>query len=330
MNIVCFHLNQVGDLAFSLPALKSLRDHYVGSSITSVVRPSLIDITSGAHLVDDILVRRGGLNRSKATLIDELRRRRFDLAVVFSQSAECAILAYLSGAPRRVGFVNTSAGFLLTGKVAFNHPPSTVNNLRLVESLGCHITKPDYVGLLRATDRQRERSREILRECGVGDSDKIVAFAPGTSGRRAVKEWSDEGYTRLAHRLTADGLGVVILGTHPMEQVTRKVPSVLDLSGRTNLGEALGILDRCRTLVAVDSGILHLSAAMGKHVVGLYGPSDHRITGPQGNGHEIVTTNAECSPCIRVTCEQNRKCMSSMSADLVYEAVCRLLARESV
>ena len=328
MKIVCFHLNQVGDLAFSLPALKSLRDHFAGSSITSVVRPSLVDITRGAQLVDDILIRRGGLGRSKSDLIKELRTRRFDMAVVFSQSAECAILAYLSGAPCRVGFINTSAGFLLTEKVYFKHPPSTVNNLRLVESLGCAVTKSDYVGLLSATDEQRERAREILAGCGIGDSDDIVCFAPGTSGRRAVKEWSDEGYADLADRLIADGLRVVILGTHPAQEVTQRVPEVLDLSGRTNLGEALGVLDRSRTLVAVDSGMLHLAAAIGKPVVGLYGPSDHRITGPQGEGHEIVSTDAECSPCIRVTCERGRICMNDMTSDMVYEAVGRILARE--
>ncbi len=159
MRILCFHLNQIGDLAFSLPAVKCIRDSFPGSSVTSVVRPGGDAILAGSGLVDHVVLRDSHLNLNKIRLVRQLRAGNYQLGVVFSQSAECAVLAYLSRAPRRIGFVNTSLGMLLTQRVAFVHPPSTQNNLRLVAELGCRITARDYAGLIKPTGRSDQRCK---------------------------------------------------------------------------------------------------------------------------------------------------------------------------
>jgi len=321
MRIACYHLNQVGDLAFSLPALKCIRDAFPDAVVTSVARPGMVELLGCSGLVDEVLVRRGGLNAAKIGLIRSLRQRRFDLAIVFSQSAECAVLAYLSGAPKRIGFINTSLGILLTRRVEFSHPPSTENNLRLVSEAGCGITCRDYVGLLKPTDALIERGERILGENGIMPDQPVVALSPGTSGRRSVKEWSDEGFAEVGRHLIARGYRVVVLGTQPASGIVAACDAITDLSGKTNLGEALAILSRSRALVAVDSGILHLAAAAGTKVVGLYGPSNPKITGPRGEGHVIVTSGEDCSPCVRTECKFDRKCMTNIDARRVIEAV---------
>jgi len=328
MRIACYHLNQVGDLAFSLPALKCVRDAFPDAVVTSVARPGMVELLGCSGLVDEVLVRRGGLNAAKIGLIRSLRQRRFDLAIVFSQSAECAVLAYLGGARRRIGFINTSLGILLTQRVEFSHPPSTENNLRLVSEAGCEITCTDYVGLLKPTDALIERGERILNDNGIMPDQPIAALAPGTSGRRSVKEWSDEGFAEVGRHLIERGYRVVVLGTQPASGIVAACDAITDLSGRTNLGEALAILSRSRTLVAVDSGILHLAAAAGTKVVGLYGPSNPKITGPRGEGHVIVTSGEDCSPCVRTECKFERKCMTNIDARRVIEAVDSILHGE--
>lgn len=329
MNIVCFHLNQVGDLIFSLPALKCLRDSFPGSIITSVVRPSQMEILESTGLVDFILPRGSQLNRKKLRLFNQLRSKSYDLAITFSQSAECAFLAYMSGAPKRVGFINTSLGSLLNHHIDFNHPPSTENNLRLVTSIGGQVSKCDYSNMLKLTSHQIERADKILAEHGIASKEPIVAFAPGTSGRRSIKEWTDEGYAELGRHLISNGIRVVILGTVPSSNIVEDCSQIIDLSGKTNLGEVAAILHKCKALVAVDSGVLHLGAAAGTRVVGLYGPSNPNITGPQGEGHKVLTSGAECSPCVKTECVYGRKCMIDLKAEDVIAAVDQILNMEA-
>lgn len=324
MRILCFHLNQVGDLAFSLPALKCIRESFPDSHITSVVRPGLAGVLRAAGLADEVLLRSNGA-LSKLRLIHHLRKGGYDLAVVLSQSASCALLARLSGANRRIGFADTSLGFLLTSRVEFHHPPSSENNLRLVEAAGCEISCRDYSGLLRPTQEQIDHANGILSHHGIAATDAIAVLAPGTSGRRRVKEWTDEGFAAVGGWLAGRGIRPVILGTEPASNIVKECGEIIDLSGKTNLGEAAAILGRARLMIGVDSGILHLCAAVGSPVIGLYGPSNPAITGPQGEGHIVLTSGADCSPCIRTECEQNRKCMMNIKADAVIERIVLLL-----
>lgn len=329
MRIICFHLNQIGDLAFSLPALKSIRDSLPDAEIHSVVRPGLSDVLASTGLVHETVCRKSGIDLYKPRLISRIRHAGYDLAIVFSQSAECALLSYLSRARERIGFINTSFGRLLTKRVDFHHPPSTENNFRLIEAAGIRATQRDYVGLLKASSDMTTQAGRILSERGISSEDRIVAFAPGTSGRRSVKEWSDEGFAEAGRHLTAQGIRVVVLGMVPATKIIKDCPRIIDLSGATNLGQLVGVLNRCDTLVSVDSGVLHLAAALGKRVAGLYGPSNYRITGPQGDGHVVITSKADCSPCVRTTCDRARVCMTGIEPDAVISAVDSILDRRS-
>lgn len=328
MKIVCFHLNQIGDFAFSLPALKSIRDSFPNDEIISVVRPGQREMMESTGFADKIVCRPMGMNLNKLKLAKHLASLKPDMAVVFSQSAECATLAYLSGAHERNGFVNTSLGSLLTKRIDFVHPPSTVNNLNLVEAIGGHITKRDYVGLLKPTASQIDRANKILLDNGIMPEDKVAALSPGTSGRRSIKMWTDEGFVAVGKHLVSKGLKVVVLGTESANAITKDCSGVIDLCGKTNLGEVVAILSRCRVLVAVDSGILHLCAATGTKVVGLYGPSNYKVTGPQGEGHAIITAGVQCSPCMQRKCSRGhgRICMLQIKPEDVVEAVDKILS----
>ncbi|MDH7600888.1 MAG: glycosyltransferase family 9 protein [Armatimonadota bacterium] len=327
MRIVCFHLNQIGDLMFSLPALKSLRDSFSPAYITSVIRPGLRQLLEWTNLADDVLVRSPGLGSHVFSLMCELRSRRYDLAVVFSQSAECALLAYMTRASRRLGFVNTSLGWLLTERVSFSHPPSTANNLRLVEAAGAACTKKDYYGLLSVPLDVVEAGRRLLASTGIDESVRFAVIAPGTSKRRRLKEWTDEGFAEVARYLGTQGLRVVCVGAVASPGIAQLCPQIVDLGGRTSLVEAAGVLAGCELLVGVDSGILHMCAAMGKPVVGLYGPTNPEVTGPQGEGHIVIRSNVGCSPCRLKTCKLDRKCMKDIKPVAVIDAVSEILRR---
>ena len=285
------------------------------------------DLLASTGLVDEILVRPTGLSAGKPALAWRLWSPGFDLALVFSQSASSAMFAWLSRAGKRVGFLNTSCGWLLNQHVDFRHPPSTANNLRLVKAAGCDVVTVDYAGLLKPTESCSARAEQLLSASGIGPGDRLVALAPGTSGRRSVKEWTDEGFAAVGRHLVQRGFKVIVVGSVPATNIVEQCGEIVDLSGRTSLAEVAAVLKRCEVLVSVDSGILHLCAAVGTKVVGLYGPSNSGITGPQGEGHVVLTSNAECSPCMRTECKYSRKCMTDLDASAVIEAVDSVLAQ---
>lgn len=324
--IACFHLNQVGDLIFSLPALYNLRMGFPEAHIASVARPPCRELLLLSGLVDQVIERPRRPFGSNLRVASHLRRERFDLAVVFSTSLGMASLALLSGAPVRAGFTHSKGKLFLTQHVAWSPPPSPQNNLRLVEAIGCPVVKTDYVRLIRPAGPDQEEARRILEAVGIGPDDQIAILAPGTSSRREVKSWSDAGFAEVADRLASEyGLKPVIVGSDSGTQICDLSKGTTDLTGKTSLSSLVAILDRARILIGVDSGVMHLAAAVGTPVVALFGPSDPAVTGPQGEGHQVVKADVHCAPCLKAECRIGRPCMEEITADMVFSAMASLL-----
>ncbi|HQJ07827.1 MAG TPA: glycosyltransferase family 9 protein, partial [Deltaproteobacteria bacterium] len=103
MRICVIHLNQIGDLVFSLPLLKALRDRYPDAEIHSVMKPYLKDLLAGSPLVNETIARQGGV-RETLRLARTLRRNRYDLLISLARSEEAFILTSLSRAGTKAGF----------------------------------------------------------------------------------------------------------------------------------------------------------------------------------------------------------------------------------
>ncbi|MDQ3813556.1 MAG: hypothetical protein M3347_06350, partial [Armatimonadota bacterium] len=104
--IATFHLNGLGDLLFTLPALFALRESFPGASICSVVRPGIASLLQDSPLVDEVVLRPSGGLSGQAALMAKLHARHIDLAVTFSQSRNMILLTWATGAPVRLGFGN--------------------------------------------------------------------------------------------------------------------------------------------------------------------------------------------------------------------------------
>ncbi len=329
-SIVVFHLNQIGDFIFSLPLLANLRHAYPRARIVSVLRPHLREVWEMSGLADEYLVRdRRGRISGLLQLLRALRKRSPDLCVVQPQNLEPALLARLSGAPLRVGFrIGWWDRFSLTRIVPKDSPPSVPNNLRLGEAAGAPAVRRDYVGLLRPPVGERMRMMRRLAERRVTVHTRLVVLAPAASAGRALKLWTEEGFAAVADHFAAQpDTAVAIAGGEPMPGITSRVSRpVLDFSGKTTLQELAALLDRADVLISVDSGPLHMAAAMATPVVGIYGPTDPDLTGPMGSGHRIVRLGVPCSPCHLKTCSIGRICMEQLPASAVIRAAEEVLA----
>jgi ADP-heptose:LPS heptosyltransferase len=329
--LAVFHLNGVGDLLFSLPALLAIRRAFPSSHITSVIRPYLRELLEPLALADEIVLRpERGQILDIPGFIWNLRRRRFDLAVLFSQSASANIYARLSRTKIRVGFVDTIFPRLLSHVIPLRGISSTPKLLHLTERIGAKPERRDYVGMLKVGDKQSERAKALLQQAGIESKPFVIfSFAQGPGPIPLYKTWPRENFVQVGRHFLKRGLVPVAIGSRADVNESRLITGqigreAVSLAGQTSLGELAAVIQKARLLVGIDSGPAHLAAALGIPVVALYGPTDPAVTGVQGDRSVTIKKDRPCSPCRKPTCE-GRPCMSEIMPEEIIAAAEKLI-----
>ena len=331
--------NWLGDVVMALPVLAALRASFPEATLAAAGPRALAPLLSAAPGVDEVVgvMRAGaGVRRSEA---EALRRGAFDVAVLLPNSFGSAWTARRAGIPERWGFAGQWRRALLTRAVP---PPRRVGApihqvaryLQLVRGLGIEPVAAEP--RLEAPVSMRDRARTLLAPAAGDEGRPLVGMAPGAAYGYA-KRWPPARYAGVAVRLIREhGARIVLLGGahdrdagHAIESTlaagTRRGPGVLNLIGRTDLSELIGLLAACRTLIAGDSGAMHLAAALGVPVAAIFGPTDERLTAPIG-GHAVLTHPVWCRPCFFRDCPIDHRCMTRISEAEVLQAAGRLLA----
>jgi ADP-heptose:LPS heptosyltransferase len=328
--ICVLHLNQIGDLVFSLPFLRALRENNPSSMIHSVIPPHLKDLLIHSPYVDRLVYRGRGI-KNRLRLLNEIRRNRYDLLITLSRSEECLLLAAFSRAEVKVGFQKNPWDFGLHIKEKMEGPPSWHNNFRLLRSLNMDVKKKDYVNLLTFSPESRRPE----------DREKYVVISAGTSSRRRIKEWEEEKFGDLIVQLRQRfALQPVLVGGEESQAVNERIIQrvkekangqkfgpVDNLAGKTDLVELCDLLKHASLFVGVDSGIMHLASSFDIPVVGIFGPTDPSYVGPQNVRSRVVRAEEmACVPCHLKGCKE-RECMKKLDVQKVFAACEQLLSQ---
>ena len=323
--------NWLGDAVMALPALAACRAHFPRAALAVAAPRNLAPLLAAAPGVDEVVgVTRGGRGgrRSEAAA---LRRGAFDVVVLLPGSFGAAWTARRAGIPERWGFAGRWRRALLTRAVPApgrrGRPRHQVTRyLDLVRGLG--IEPVVRAPRLEAPTTMRARARLLLAPAR-GDERPLVGIAPGAAYGHA-KRWPPARYADVAARLVRErGARVVLLGGRHDRDAGHAIESalgggtragVLNLIGRTDVAELAGVLAACRTLLAGDSGAMHLAAALGVPVTAVFGPTDERLTAPVG-GHAVLTHPVWCRPCFFRDCPIDHRCMTRISEAEVLKAV---------
>jgi len=328
--ICIIHLNQIGDLLFSLPFLKALKESTPSATVHSVIRPHLKDLLAYSPFVDQLLIREKGIKKS-FVFLNQLRKNRYDLLITLSRSEECFFLTTLSGARVKAGFSHFPWDFGLDLKEKMGGPPSVSNNFRLLKRLNIETEKKDYVGLIHIPFDKNSGGSGGDAFCNI--PGKYVVISPGTSARRRIKTWEEDKFGDLILQIEERyGLNPVLVGGEDSSEVSeriieivrkkdegRKMNHIQNLAGKTNLKELCYLLKEASLFVGVDSGVMHLASSFDIPVVGIFGPTDPFYVGPQNRRSRVVRENLECSPCYLKGCDE-RACMKNLDVHKVLEA----------
>jgi len=335
----------IGDTLLTVPFLRNLRRAKPDAHIVWVVAPGSADVVAGIPYVDELLPwdpatrhaeSRGThkARRAKWAFIRDLRRRRFDTVYVLKRSLSSALIAWLSGAPRRIGFATEGRGFLLTTRVPYRHDQHEVQNfLDVLRADGVPVVDDHLEAWLTAGERLFAST--FLHQHGVGPADRLIAIHPFATNK--PRAWHEDNFIALANRLQAEHGGRVVVFGGPGDTADaqpfreRIAPAPIVAVGTTTLRQTMALLERCELLVCNDSGIMHLGAALRRPLVALFGPQSPLKFAPWGDSSAVIYKKLPCSPCRQkfwTECEPSARgkpaCMEAISVqDVIAAAAAR-------
>jgi heptosyltransferase-2 len=327
--MLVFAPNWLGDAVMALPAIADVRRARPGVRLAVAARPSVAPLFDMVDGIDEIVTFERSRWRVRA---GELGDRRFDTALLLPNSLQAAVLARQANIPERWGYRSDCRGPLLTRAVERPTGVHQVDYYRhLVAALG--FSNGDRRPHIDVPPESRQAASARLRARGWNGVAPLAAIAPGAAYGGA-KRWAAESFAALASAWVRDGVDVVMVGSASDREAGNEVARAFraradrepnrgtlhDLIGATDLQTLAGTLAICRALVSNDSGAMHLAAAVGTRVTGVFGPTNERATAPVGDEHAIVVGQAWCRPCMLRDCPIDHRCMRTIDVPTVVAA----------
>jgi len=316
-------MSALGDIVHALPAAAALRATYTEARIDWVIDAKWARVLEGNPTLTEVISLDGRSSHGIAAAIRKVRASKYACAIDFQGLYKSALIALASGAPRRIGFQSSYAreglvALLYTDRVNPRGAHKVEHNLTLVERAGARSMPPRFPLAIRAEDVEC-----VARELSAHGLADFFVLNPGGGWRS--KCWPAERYGEL-HRALAQRhgwRGVVTFGPGE-ENLARQVilaagdnPPVAIALG---LGPLLAILRRAKFIVSADTGPLHLAAALGAPVVGLYGPTDPARNGPFSD-HDVVVRNLRYAETTYNRGASYSAAMLSIAVEQVVDAV---------
>jgi heptosyltransferase-3 len=341
--VLAIKLWGLGNLVMIVPVLDALRRAAPGVEIDFLTlegNRALLARSEVAERVVGFEVRSYcALARSLWSALRTLRARRYDLVLDFEQFAKLsAILAYASGAARRIGFDTDGQrrGWLYTTRVVYadgEHMRQIF--LRLLRPLGieARVRPPSFA----IEPDERVRVAELLAGQGLHrDHFPLVGIhvgsAPSSTGV-PLKRWPVESFAALADALALRHRAAIVFTGQGEEEraLVREVrarmqQSAIDACAKLTLGELLALLEACHFVVSNDTSVMHLAAAVATPVAALFGPTSPQQYGPWHPGDLAFWKGLHCSPCLtnynqKVSLCADPVCMRSIQPAQVLEEI---------
>jgi lipopolysaccharide heptosyltransferase II len=334
--ILIVNVNWVGDVIFSTPFIRAVREAYPDAYIACLIHPRCREMLESSPRLDELIVYDEEFSHKglfgKLRLILELRKKHFDIAFLLHRSFTKALITLLAGVKERVGYLTKKRGSILTK--AIPEPETGVHKveyfLALARAYG--ITPKDNSYEFFVGDSDKRSVEALLAKNGISPYDKIAVICPG--GNWDPKRWPKENFARLSDKLQDElGMRVVIAGARKdinladnIKKRMNKRPVVA--CGITTLKELGALLARADIVIANDTGPMHMAVAMQARVIALFGPTSSELTGPYGKGvYSVIARHNDCDiPCYDQSC-RDHKCMSAITVDDVYKVAKEMLGR---
>ncbi len=312
--ILVVRLGAMGDIVHTLPALASLKHSFPGSHLTWVVEPQWAPLLEQNPFLDRVVLFRRAHPAALFESVRDLRREPYDIAVDFQGLIKSALVASAAGAERIFGFhhsqVRERSAALFYSNKTFSPAAHVVDkNLDLAAAAGAS-------SVLRSFPLPPGRLEGSLPE---GD----FVLASPLAGWRS-KQWPLEYFGQLAARLRQElGLPLVLDGPPAAHANLAAVPGAV--ANATGIAGLIHATRRAAAVLGVDSGPMHLAAALGRPGVALFGPTDPARNGPYGDTVSVLRSPRAETSYKRLS--SIHPSMREITPEMVFSALKSLLIR---
>ncbi|MFL6574701.1 MAG: glycosyltransferase family 9 protein [Burkholderiales bacterium] len=329
MNIAVLRALQLGDLLCAIPALRALHARYPAARITLIGLPWARELAARfrRYLADFVefpghpeLPERRCSADALRRFFEAMKARGFDLAIQMHGSGEVtnSVVARM-GARRAAGFYRAGAACPDAERFVEwrDAEHEVLRHLRLAARLGATLQDPALEFPLRDADWQEWAA------IGLG-AGRYAVVHPGA--QLASRRWPPERFARVADALSQEGLQIVLTGTRAEASILEAVGvamrrPALNLAGLTTLGGLAALVARARLVVANDTGISHIAAAMKTPSVIVASGSDVRRWAPlERTLHRVLHHDTACRPCAHAVCPIGHPCALGVSAEQAIDA----------
>lgn len=327
-------LDAMGDVLRSTALLPPLAEAHPQAAITWLTRDAAVPLLQGNPYLAEVLA------LGPEALL-HLQTRTFDRVINLDAARTSAALATLARSERKDGFVLDEGGSVRPTNPAarqwleaglfddLKRAGTATYQDRMVDILGLAGRRHHYVFQLGADEL--EGARAHLRSIGMNLRRPVIGLNTGAGGRWPLKQWREDGYLELIDRLARRTEAQLLLLGGPAEgdrNARLKNGSTVRLwdPGCNNaVRHFAGLLGHCDTVVTGDTLAMHLSLALGRRTVVLFGPTSASEIELYDLGEKVVP-DMTCLSCYKTSCDFVPNCMDLITTDMVEQAVLRQLA----
>lgn len=319
----------IGDTIMAQPLFARLHARTPGLQLDALaprwVAPVLGRMAEIAEIVDSPFGHGQLSMKPRWRLARELAARGYDAVYVLPNSLKSALIPFMAGIPKRVGFTGESRYGLINVRHTLDKaalPLMVERFAQLAEAPGESLADSVFRPKIRSTAADQQKA---LTELGIERPARIVAFCPGAEYGPA-KRWPAAHFAALARELAGHGCAIWLFGSpkdHAVaEEISQLAPGLCrNLCGATTLGQAVDLLAMAELVVCNDSGLMHVAAALDRPLVTLYGSSSPGFTPPLSDRADILSLKLDCSPCFKRECPLGHfDCLNKLSPERVLTA----------
>lgn len=259
----------------------------------------------------------------------QLAAEGYDQAIVLPNSLKSALVPFWAKIKQRTGWRGEARWGLLNDLRYLDKKALPLMIQRFI-SLGLTKGLPLPEKLPWPSLQTSPRTIEItLEKLGLTRPEKLLAICPGAEYGPS-KRWPAQYYAEVANRQVEAGWAVWIFGSAKDSPLAKEIQTAcgnacVDLTGKTELREAIDLMSLATAVVTNDSGLMHIAAALNRPLIALYGSSSPHFTPPLSDQVEQLFLSLDCRPCFNRSCPlEHFKCLRELMPEQVIGALAKL------
>ena len=328
----------IGDVILTIPLARAIAKRIPAAEIHFLTIPSSRELIETLPYIQRLWIfdKRGDHSGifQLVRYARKIRAEKFDLALIPHRSIRTALLIFLSGISKRIGFNRSSGSFLFTKQVLY---PSELHeierNLSLLKAVDLF---PEFIPLpeIRSTDSEHHEVSAWLQKNNLGPDKSFICMAPGSIW--PTKRWPTEHWGELIHKFKEKTIPTVLIGSQQDQKLAPDImkysgPDTINAMGQFSIRKSAEIIRRASLLISNDSAPTHMGVAVETPVLTLFG-STVPMFGfyPYGEKNRIAeVTDLDCRPCTdhgKLKCPLGHfKCLQDLNPNDVFQIAIEMI-----